>query len=123
MNALDDMMTRDAEDQLQPVQRRQATAHLAACVPVVVERLGAEILEADDLGCYAVELAMSGWAVLPLRGKVPAIPKRRGGNGVLDATTDLMQVITWWAGAYQDANIGVRIPPSLAVIDIDPRQG
>ncbi len=98
------------------------TAEMHA-VALVADKLGGEIIEGDDLGCYAVELAVAGWAVFPLHGKVPAIPKRHGGNGVLDATTNYVQIIEWWAGAYKDANIGVRVPPSLAVLDIDPRHG
>ena len=35
---------------------------------------------------------MSGWEILPLRGKTPLIAKRDGGRGVLDATSDVMQV-------------------------------
>lgn len=92
-------------------------------VALVADKLDGELIEGGDLGCYAVELAVAGWAVFPLNGKVPAIAKRLGGNGVLDATTNLEQVIAWWAGAYKDANIGVRVPPSLAVLDVDPRHG
>jgi hypothetical protein len=65
----------------------------------------------------------AGWAVFPLRGKVPAIPKRLGGNGVLDATADPEQIEEWWSGAYAGCNIGARVPEELVVIDIDPRNG
>ncbi|MGY1836485.1 bifunctional DNA primase/polymerase [Blastococcus sp. SYSU DS0510] len=81
---------------------------------------GAEILTARDLGEYAVELAVNGWAVFPLRGKVPAI---RGGHGVLDATTNVDQVIRWWTHECSGANIGARVPEQLFVLDVDPRNG
>lgn len=81
---------------------------------------GAEVIAAADIGTYAVELATAGWAVFPLRGKIPAI---RGGRGVLDATTDLDQVIAWWSGEHRGANIGARVPEQLFVVDIDPRNG
>ena len=49
---------------------------------------------------YSERLA---WAVLPLRGKVPAIPK---GRGYLDATTDPATISRWWR-EYPHANVGV----------------
>ena len=33
-----------------------------------------------------------GWAVFPLRGKVPLISERDGGHGYLDATVDSAQI-------------------------------
>jgi len=85
----------------------------------------------------ALDLAAHGWAILPLAGKVPAIPNPhrdqparncRGtcgqpGHGVLDATTDPDTIHTWWAGPYRGANIGARVPAHLIVIDVDPRNG
>jgi len=73
-----------------------------------------------DIGEHAVEYARHGWAVFPLRGKVPAIT---GGRGVLDATTDVHQVEAWWYGHYRGANIGARVPQNMIVVDIDPRHG
>jgi hypothetical protein len=81
---------------------------------------GAEVVETNDIGVYAVELAINGWRVFPLRGKAPAIPRPHG-RGVYDATTDLDQIIGWWSGRYAGANIGTRIPEPLVVLDIDPR--
>ncbi|WP_324738665.1 bifunctional DNA primase/polymerase [Mycobacterium sp. 5-140-3-2] len=63
----------------------------------------------------AVILAEHGWEVFPLNGKVPAI---RGGRGVLDATTDPAQIDAWW-GQYRDANVGVRVPEDMLVLDVD----
>lgn len=70
----------------------------------------------DVLFDAAIELAVNNWAVLPLRGKIPAVP---GGRGVLDATTDVEQVTTWWARQYRGANIGARVPDSMFVLDVD----
>jgi hypothetical protein len=71
----------------------------------------------------ALDLAINGWAVLPLRGKLPAIKKDLGGRGVLDATTDPGQITAWWTGHYRGCNIGARVPAPLVVIDVDPRHG
>lgn len=64
----------------------------------------------------ALELAAKGWQVLPLKGKIPATP-----HGVSDASTSPEQVRQWWR--HHDYNIGGRVPPSLMVLDIDPRNG
>jgi Bifunctional DNA primase/polymerase, N-terminal len=65
----------------------------------------------------AVELAQHGWPVFPCRGKVPMTK-----HGHLDATTDQDQARELWM-RYPHANIGAAVPPSLAVFDIDPRNG
>ena len=106
---------------------------------MVIDVLGADVIEADDIGTYAIELAVRGWRVFPLTGKIPAIanPHPRGsterltckgecgqdGHGVLDATTDLDTVAGWWSGRYDGANIGVRLADDVVVIDVDPRNG
>ncbi|MFT4029655.1 MAG: bifunctional DNA primase/polymerase [Protaetiibacter sp.] len=65
----------------------------------------------------ALELARKGWAVLPLRGKVPVTV-----HGVKDASRDLAQVAAWWpSGASW--NVGARVPSSLVVLDVDPQNG
>jgi len=74
-----------------------------------------EMLEA------ALDLALAGWRIFPLAGKIPAIPKAAGGNGVLDATTDIAQINAWWAGRYRGCNVGARVPDALVVVDVDPR--
>lgn len=63
----------------------------------------------------AVILAEHGWEVFPLNGKVPAI---RGGRGVLDATTDAAQIDALWE-RYPNANVGVRVPQDMVVLDVD----
>jgi hypothetical protein len=65
----------------------------------------------------ALGLAESGWAVLPLRGKIPLTA-----HGVKDASTDLDQVRAWWPGDTQH-NIGARVPSEVVVLDFDPQNG
>lgn len=77
---------------------------------------GTHVRNSTDIGAFAVEYALHGWAVFPLRGKVPAI---RGGRGYLDATTNLEQVIAWWGGQYPGANIGIRPPEPVVILDVD----
>jgi hypothetical protein len=88
---------------------------------MAIRELGASVIDATDISAYAVEYAVNGWPVFPLRGKVPAIPKKLGGCGVLDATTDIDQITAWWSGPYKGCNIGGRVPDPVIVIDIDPR--
>lgn len=90
---------------------------------VAIKMLTADVQDATDIGTFAVARALNNWEVFPLRGKVPAIPSRMGGRGVLDATTDLITVLTWWSGRYAGCNIGGRVPASMLVLDIDPRNG
>lgn len=70
----------------------------------------------------AVDLAAADWPVFMLSGKVPLIPRWQGGRGHLDGTTDVDQVERWWS-AHPSANIGARVPDTLAVLDVDPRSG
>lgn len=92
---------------------------LAGAVATFVRDLGATVVDSDDMVANAVEYAVAGWQVFPLRGKVPAI---RGGRGVLDATTDVETISAWWS-TYPNANIGVRVPQNVMVLDTDPRHG
>jgi hypothetical protein len=76
-----------------------------------------------DAAFYLVQF---GWKVFPLLpgSKIPAISKRDGGNGCLDATDDL-EVISIWASRFPRANIGIAcgLPSQIIVIDMDPRNG
>jgi hypothetical protein len=90
---------------------------------LAIQQFQATIIEATDPGTHAIEYAMHGWPVFPLRGKAPAIPKRLGGHGVLDASTDLETIIAWWSGLYAGCNIGGRVPETMFVLDLDPRTG
>jgi Bifunctional DNA primase/polymerase, N-terminal len=90
---------------------------------IAIRELGASVISAGDIGAYAIEYAVNNWAIFPLRGKIPAIPKTIGGRGVLDATTDIATIAQWWGGRYRGCNIGGRVPDSMIVIDIDPYHG
>jgi hypothetical protein len=101
--------------------------------------LGALVLQADDIGTHAIEYGVNNWPVIPLKGKLPAIPnphlkgsrERQGchgecglhGHGVHDATTDVTILASWWGGQYAGCNIGGRVPESIFVLDVDPRNG
>jgi len=114
-------------------------ADLAALANVLSGLPEASIVESDDMVSYAVELAVRGWRIFPLVGKVPAVPNPhpkgsvqratckgecgRSGHGVLDATSDLEQIEMWWSGSYRGANIGARVPENVFVFDVDPRGG
>lgn len=68
---------------------------------------------------YALGYVARGWEAFPLNGKAPlgaAAP-----HGVLDATTDPAQIEAWWT-RWPNANIGVRVPETLFVLDLDPRK-
>jgi hypothetical protein len=93
----------------------------------------------DTIGAEALAYASNHWPVFPLNGKVPAIrnPHPKGsperetckgecglqGHGLFDATTDVDTVTAWWTGRYAGCNIGLRPPPHIIVIDVDPRNG
>lgn len=92
-----------------------------------------DVTALDGLAGWAARYATSGLAVLPLHsicdgrctcgtdctspGKHPLV--RAGKN---DATTDLTQVTTWW-DRWPWANIGIRPPAGVIVLDVDPRNG
>jgi hypothetical protein len=76
----------------------------------------------DSLAAWALEYARRGIPVLPLSGKLPRIPKREGGSGVHDATTDPDQIRTWWR-RWPRANVGLRCGVVFDVIDVDGEPG
>lgn len=93
------------------------------------ERLTFEEIEDIDnrppqLAKAAVTYAKWGWPVFPLgeQSKAPAIPKRKGGNGFKDATSDVDRITAWWT-RHPQHNIGLATGIMFAVIDIDPRNG
>lgn len=93
-----------------------AIEHSTALAALLSGLPGAAVID-GSLGDHAVELAVRGWAVLPLAGKLP-----RTAHGVDDASTELTQLAEWWT-RWPAANIGARVPDRLVVIDIDPRNG
>ena len=74
----------------------------------------------------AFDLCSFGWKVFPCAAgkKEPAISKREGGRGCLDATDD-EEIISGWAAKYPDANIGIACGDvsGILVLDIDPKNG
>lgn len=88
----------------------------------------------------AVRYTEWGWPVFPLKpagcacinnfqdkcsttcvcAKAPAIPKRKGGNGFKDATTDSERIGTWWK-RHPTHNIGLATGHRFDVIDIDTK--
>lgn len=68
----------------------------------------------------ALALAASGFAVFPLqpRSKEPY----PGSRGFADATTEPARIRAWW-GAAPESNVGLRPPPGVLVVDVDPRNG
>ncbi len=69
--------------------------------------------------------AARGWPVFPVRRKLPAIPKARGGNGYHDATTDPAELEALWAKAGRGVDgLGVDLEHAeLVLLDLDPRNG
>jgi hypothetical protein len=99
------------------------TDYLLIHEAIAIRELDANVISATDIGTHAIEYAIRNWRVLPLNGKIPAISGREGGKGVLDATTDLNTVAAWWSGRYAGCNIGLRVPETMVVVDVDPRNG
>jgi hypothetical protein len=70
----------------------------------------------------ALELAAAGWPVFPCKWAGPRAKSPITNHGHLEATTDPDKIKAWW-GKWPHAMIGVRLPDSVIVIDIDPRNG
>jgi Bifunctional DNA primase/polymerase, N-terminal len=87
----------------------------------------------------ALAYAAAGYAVFPLRGKLPhgncpacepRSPRYQPHqapecahelcHGLYAATSDPERVERWWT-RWPQANIGARVPASLLVVDVDPR--
>lgn len=63
----------------------------------------------------ALTLAHAGWPVIPLSGKIPHTT-----HGLKDASTSPDVIHDWWR-RWPKANVGIALPPTTIVIDIDPR--
>jgi len=70
----------------------------------------------------AFDYAQQGWQVLPCResGDFAKAPHTR--HGFKDATTNLETIRAWWS-RWPNAMIGVAVPATLLVVDVDPRNG
>lgn len=75
---------------------------------------------------WAMLYARRGWPVFPVApyGKIPALSRKAGGRGCLDATTNPYTVEKMWQ-RFPLANVGVATGTGagLAVLDVDPRHG
>ena len=72
---------------------------------------------------YALRYAEMGWHVLPLEPNAKAPLGRLVPRGMLDATTDLQTIRSWWM-RHPDAGIGIALAQSgLVAVDVDPRNG
>lgn len=76
-----------------------------------------------ELGSTATDYAEWGWPVFPLahQSKVPAIPKKKGGNGFKDATNDPERIKKWWT-RHPTHNVGLATGHMFDVIDIDTKE-
>ncbi|NMX04438.1 bifunctional DNA primase/polymerase [Mobiluncus mulieris] len=77
----------------------------------------------DSMLLAAIELAGRGWPVFPCQEagrEHPKAPHVRG--GFKSATTDLGMIRRWWK-EYPNALIGLALPKTLLVLDVDPRNG
>lgn len=71
-------------------------------------------------GCVCVNNFQDKCAVTCICPKSPAIPKRKGGNGFKDATTDMDRIAAWWE-RHPTHNIGLATGHMFDVIDIDTK--
>lgn len=90
--------------------------------------------DASDLARAARELAAAGWEILPTAWPVgtrcscldPECPSPGKHpltrNGKDDATSEPDMIAAWW-DRWPRANIGVRPPEGVVILDVDPRNG
>lgn len=74
-------------------------------------------MSAETMLDAALGMAGAGWPILPLHGKIPRTP-----HGLKDASTDAEKIAVWWR-RWPSANVGVALPSTVIVLDIDPRNG
>jgi hypothetical protein len=76
-----------------------------------------------DAALHLTQFGFKVFALMPGQ-KIPAISKKDGGRGCLDATDD-ENIIAAWGERFPRANIGLAcgVPSGVLVIDLDPRNG
>jgi hypothetical protein len=70
----------------------------------------------------ALELAAAAWEVFPCKWAGPCAKAPMTINGHLNATTDPDKIKLWWT-KWPHAMVGAKVPDTLLVIDLDPRNG
>ncbi len=70
----------------------------------------------------ALELVDAGWSLFPCRPRGERAKQPYTLHGHLEASQDVETIRSWWS-RWPDAMIGAPVPPSLVVLDIDPRNG
>ena len=72
---------------------------------------------------WALAYAQMGWHVLPLEPGTKQPLGRLVPRGMLDATTDITTIRSWWM-RHPNAGVGIALAQSgLVAIDVDPRNG
>ena len=66
-----------------------------------------------ELADHAISYAAAGFEVHPL---VPGSDEPLTRSGVADATSDVVKVAAWWRW-WPDANIGLRVPEGVLVVE------
>ena len=92
----------------------------AEATPISAELLcGPPSVPAGRFARAALAYAAAGLAVFPVRpgGKAPLVR-----NGHLDASTDRDTICRWWH-RWNAANVAIRPPEGVVVLDVDPRHG
>src|SRR5947207_9772348 len=83
-------------------------------------------MRVDFVGGALPYAELLGWKVVQLgpNWKLPFLPKRKGGNGVHDASSDPDQIRAW-GRICPDGNIAIACGEAsgIAVLDVDPRSG
>ncbi|MCI4675288.1 bifunctional DNA primase/polymerase [Candidatus Mycolicibacterium alkanivorans] len=88
---------------------------------IAIRSLGATVLDSTDIGAYAIEYAIAGWRVHPLRGSDGKRPVLADWTN--RATSDVNQVTAWWGGRYRGYNIGAPLPDPVMVLDVETTEG
>lgn len=70
----------------------------------------------------ALDLAAEGWAVFPCKWRGESAKSPLNNHGHLEASRAPAEITAWWT-RWPKAMIGARVPDSLLVVDIDPRNG
>jgi hypothetical protein len=79
-------------------------------------------IKSNSLRDWAITYALAGFKVFPLKRSKKKPLGFLVPEGFKHATDDTRHVDTWWK-VSPNANIGICLPPNIAVVDIDPKNG